>query len=370
VTRGLAVAFVLVAACGGGSDKNQQRDDGGTYRDAGMSDGGGGVNDASPIDPPACTIAAVTLGDGAAGACSFDINMSFDPARINIVLMTGTSREVLCHSLRETGCTGAGWHWNYSHQITLCSDSCNALMTGGSAVQVSLETGCLTSTCAQGSCTGNTGYCTHQTAYTCCSGRCDGDSCGSGLWGLCSGQFGCFEGQCQNGFCRCAPSELQCGASCVDPMTSLQNCGTCGNACSGGKTCQQGACVCPTGTSECNGTCVDLTSDMANCGICGRTCRVEQSCTSSQCLCPSGQNDCNGACVSITDPMNCGACNNVCDAASETCTPLINGSAYCACKAGLYDCFGTCVDRLTDENNCGTCGNVCPGNKQCVGGSC
>ena len=79
---------------------------------------------------------------------------------------------------------------------------------------------------------------------------------------------------------------------------------------------------------------------------------------------------CAGACVNVTDPMHCGACNNACDMATETCQPLVNGSAYCACNAGLFDCNGTCVDRLTDEDNCGTCGHMCPGNKQCVAGSC
>src|SRR5690606_6922229 len=30
----------------------------------------------------------------------------------------------------------------------------------------------------------------------------------------------------------CAPSELLCNGTCIDPMTDADNCGSCGNACS------------------------------------------------------------------------------------------------------------------------------------------
>jgi hypothetical protein len=371
----LFALLVLVLGCGG-KDKSQGGDGGTGDGNTSTNDGNTAMTDGNPIgdggslDAPSCTGQTMMLGDGSTTSCSFDVNASFDPASVNVVIRGNSTREVVCHTVKETGCSGSGWYWNYSHQITLCDASCTQLISGGGAMQLVLETGCATASCTQGSCTANTGVCTHQTAYTCCSGRCDGDSCGSGLWGVCSGMFGCFEGTCQSGYCRCPTSTIQCGASCFNPMTSQTNCGTCGNACSGGKTCQSGTCTCPSGLTDCNGTCVNLTSDMANCGMCGRACRVEQTCSSSNCYCPTGQNDCAGACVAVTDPMHCGACNNACDMATETCQPLINGSAYCACNAGLFDCNGTCVDRLTDENNCGTCGHVCPGNKQCINGSC
>lgn len=367
MSRWLGVLVLVVAACGD-SDGPSVTSDGGAAGDGGHGGDGGG----SGVDPPACVGASELLGDGTRTTCDFEVGVTFDPGAINIVLLTGATREVVCHTLRETGCTGDGWYWDRTTKLlTLCGNTCDLMMSGGTGTQVYLETGCSTESCGGGSCTQSTGYCTHSTASTCCSGRCDGDSCGSGLWGPCPGMFGCFEGTCQSGFCRCPAGDLQCGARCFDPMTSNEHCGACDNACSGGKTCDGGACVCPTGTTDCNGTCVSLSSDDANCGMCGVACRSDQSCSGGTCACAATELDCNGACVSRTSPLHCGACNNACDAATETCTPF-GGGAACACNAGLFDCGsnGTCEDRMTDENNCGTCGRVCPGNKTCIAGDC
>jgi hypothetical protein len=302
----------------------------------------------------------------------FEVGLSFEPGAVNVAAVVAGNRIPICHTLRETGCTGDGWYWTYDHQLALCDATCANVTAAGTGVQIVLETGCSTDSCGGGACTQSSGYCTHATAYTCCSGRCDGDSCGSGLWGPCSGMFGCFSGQCQNGYCQCAPGELQCGARCFEPMDDEQHCGSCDNTCTGGKLCNQGNCECPQGTTECNGTCVSLATDEQHCGMCNDPCRADMVCSGS-CVCPGMLMDCNGACIDTRmDPNNCGACNNVCDPGSEVCTPLLSGGAYCACAPGLFDCGnnGTCEDRMTDENNCGTCGRVCPGNKQCIMGDC
>jgi hypothetical protein len=85
-----------------------------------------------------------------------------------------------------------------------------------------------------------------------------------------------------------------------------------------GYVCQNGACVCP---HMCGGQCADLTS-VANCGSCGNTCATGQFCVGGSCVCSAGEALCNGACTVIDfDVMNCGACGHVCPGgASASCT--------------------------------------------------
>src|SRR5687767_998891 len=54
--------------------------------------------------------------------------------------------------------------------------------------------------------------------------------------------------------------EMICNNTCINTNTDNNNCGSCGNACTGG-TCQSGIC-CPTGQTNCGGTCVDLTTSL------------------------------------------------------------------------------------------------------------
>ena len=138
--------------------------------------------------------------------------------------------------------------------------------------------------------------------------------------------------RCENSQCICDPNlfdaqfYVRCSDGCYNTRTDAQHCGNCTTVCTGGTTCSGGVCVCPNGTSDCGAGCVDITED----------------------------------------PLNCGACGNACDAATEACV-----SRRCQCQAGLFACTaGVCVDRQTDSNNCGTCGNVCARNRTCQGGVC
>ncbi len=47
---------------------------------------------------------------------------------------------------------------------------------------------------------------------------------------------------CQ-GVCCPASTPACCGSSCTNLQTDVDNCGVCGNVCSGGRTCQNGRCV-------------------------------------------------------------------------------------------------------------------------------
>ncbi|HEY8073884.1 MAG TPA: hypothetical protein VIF62_07240 [Labilithrix sp.] len=69
----------------------------------------------------------------------------------------------------------------------------------------------------------------------------------------------------------------QCGADCVDLTSSATHCGSCDNACSGGKTCQASKCGCPTGQAFCNGMCVS--ADRMHCGDQCSVCQMDEVCS-------------------------------------------------------------------------------------------
>ena len=66
----------------------------------------------------------------------------------------------------------------------------------------------------------------------------------------------------------CPEGQTECAGACADLQIDSANCGSCGNACTGGKICQGGQCKCPSTQTSC-GTpevCVDLNIDNAHCG--------------------------------------------------------------------------------------------------------
>jgi hypothetical protein len=150
------------------------------------------------------------------------------------------------------------------------------------------------------------------------------------------------------------------GAYCAYTLTDNNNCGACGNQCPSPLLCSNGTCGsnCVAGETLCNAAdaglpdagdagdggptgpyCADTTQDPNNCGTCGNVCSgANPKCVDSVC-CPSQSTHvCNGACDPVPtniDPNNCGACNNVCttnDAGVST--------PYCwnnACTAGCVE---------------------------------
>ncbi len=171
------------------------------------------------------------------------------------------------------------------------------------------------------------------------------------------------------GGCTCPTGQTVCSGQCVS-LTTNQNCGSCGNACSGGKTCQSGACACPQGQTACGGVCRDLATDVANCGQCGNACAQGASCVGGQCACPSGLELCAGT----------NRCVQGCSATSgEVFNPT---TCQCECPTGTTLCPGnnSCVQNCPQGQtlNATTCqceNIVCPGGTvlcdgQCVSTSC
>jgi hypothetical protein len=95
----------------------------------------------------------------------------------------------------------------------------------------------------------------------------------------------------------CSGSLQLCGVACADTSTDNANCGSCGKACTTGRTCVSGSCACPTGYTDCNGQCVDPNIDAQNCGGCGKACTGQCSggtCAASACVANMPQKDKTG----------------------------------------------------------------------------
>ena len=197
-----------------------------------------------------------------------------------------------------------------------------------------------------------------------CGNECqDGDICREAI---------CFTPAPRQPFTCPALTPDNCGGSCVNSQTNVNNCGACGSACAAGQLCQAGACVCDAAGANpdmCGGTCVNTQTDVNNCGACGSACAAGQLCQAGACVCDAaGANPdmCGGTCVNTqTNTNNCGACGNAC-AAGRVCT-----AGACVCPASNPDmCGGICVNTQTNTNNCGACGNACAGGRVCSAGAC
>lgn len=85
---------------------------------------------------------------------------------------------------------------------------------------------------------------------------------------------------------------------------------------------------------------------------------------------------CGGACVAaLRDPLNCGACGEVCPAVAGATPTCMGGRCGYACDAAHADCDerpsnGCESERSTDHDHCGACGRACDEARHCVGGEC
>src|SRR5579872_4049697 len=207
---------------------------------------------------------------------------------------------------------------------------------------------------------------------------------------------------CMDGHCVCRPPKGPCGDECCDPnetccregcrdlQTDNNSCGTCDNACIGGKTCQNGQCVCPAGRDPCGNVCCgpgetccpdgcrNLNTDDNNCGTCGYPCTGGKTCQNGLCFCPARRNPCGSVCCGPgetccpdgcrnlnTDDNNCGTCGYPCTGV-KTCQNGVctcpSGRATCGsicCGPSETCCGGTCTNTMTDFSNCGGCGQPC-----------
>jgi len=179
-------------------------------------------------------------------------------------------------------------------------------------------------------------------------------------------------------------------------QTNANNCGSCGNNCTGTQICENGTCVeniCPTGTADCNKDLdceTNIYTNVSSCGNCGAICTLPNAipeCVGGICQilsCNQNYSNCNNITIDgcetslLTSPTNCGKCGNSCN--------LQNAHSFCnsgncditSCYFDYANCDGNIttgceIDLLTDVNNCGSCNNTCNlpnAVSQCVLGEC
>lgn len=189
--------------------------------------------------------------------------------------------------------------------------------------------------------------------------------------------------QCENG---CAPgAPLNCGAECVDPLTSVNNCGACNMKCpavaNGTAACTLGACTftCKAQFHACADKCVAKT-DPATCGPDCTPCPVPAggtaTCVADVCgvKCNAGLHACGNTCVTATDPNACGPACTVCPAVPNATPTCAGNTCGFTCTAGFGNCDANAANGCeatfaSDPLNCGMCGKSCNG-QACVNGVC
>ncbi len=249
---------------------------------------------------------------------------------------------------------------------------------------------CTAGVCSLGAC---------ESGYTNCDGNptngCEtrtvdsASNCGGCGRGCAGANPTCANGQCGTG-CP-GMGQTRCGATCVDTLTDNENCGMCdlrcGTAPNGQNRCTNGTCrlSCNPGFADCNGAVVDgcevQLGTTQNCGSCGNACSGTTPVCDTSFLDAMGRPSCRNACAGGTEqcmlpgsstvicantmnnPQHCGACNT-------PCAPGANQSAVCAsltcnraCTSGFADCNGNvsdgCETQLNSITNCLACGTMC-----------
>ncbi len=195
----------------------------------------------------------------------------------------------------------------------------------------------------------------------------------------------------------CAAPRIDCGGTCIDPTSDLENCGGCWWVCeppNGTGSCTAGECsvICSPGWFDANGTPVDgceySCTPTAGGETLGSTCAngLDDDCDTrtdasdrdcADCVpefCNLADDDCDG----LTDEdfdvdfdaLNCGACGNACARRPHASAACLLGECDVACVPGWADldgnalngCEAVCVPMpVADESACNGSDDDCDG---------
>lgn len=187
----------------------------------------------------------------------------------------------------------------------------------------------------------------------------------------------CGSGEVLDATCTCVSycgaGQSFCGGACVP------------SACSSSEVFNPATCqcesTCSSGQTDCSGTCRDLATDVNNCGSCGHACSpapnatvacVAGVCTISSCV--SGFGDCDGdagnGCETFlaVDPRNCGACGRACGPTQScvnfTCVATTGCTIAADCPVTYYcSTQAVCVPKQAS-------GSPCSAGYECLSGTC
>ena len=269
-------------------------------------------------------------------------------------------------------CTGGLLDCN-GECVDTSSDMQNCGSCGNTCSYAHAQATCSEGICSMVSCDTDWGDCNTDPSDGCETPLDTNDHCGSCDTSCTSPEF-CFEGSCTD---QCPDGLTNCGGSCIDISSDVQNCGGCGTSCSyahAQAACSQGSCAlasCDTNWGDCNsddsdGCEKDLTSDPGNCGSCGHQCTSPLVCNAGSCTdqCPGNLTNCDGACVDTSSDMaNCGTCGNACNFQNATGVCQSGSCALESCNTGWADCDSDvqtgCETELGTDANCTACGDAC-----------
>lgn len=84
---------------------------------------------------------------------------------------------------------------------------------------------------------------------------------------------------------NCPGTKTECDGKCVSTRLDPDNCGSCGNTCTGQEVCNAGECTdsCPFGMNQCGNRCVDFNTDDDYCGDCSNSCGPGTACNHGDC---------------------------------------------------------------------------------------
>jgi hypothetical protein len=335
------------------------------------------------------------LNDTACGDDCVDTNTDEDncgkcgkECAVGATCVSGTCR---CDVQNRVACDGRCVAINTNTNCGKCGNDCEAPSTCQDP-SGSRPLGCYCPNFNQVACNGS--CVTLGTVDNCgkCGDTCDGvaDTCRDGSCQCADAAKTACDDGCFN---------LNTGVD-ADPGTGagqilMENCGKCGVTCLPGAACTNGVCACPspsttdvycdqdkvTGKKDGHYACIDVTT-IVNCGGCGNGCLGDSECRGTNgsdapgdfsCVCigdDAGKTHCPGlGCKNLTnDESSCGTCGVVCPD-NINCV-----SRKCQCPSGQEVCEvdnePKCVDTESDEDNCGECGTVCGSNEECCGGEC
>jgi hypothetical protein len=141
--------------------------------------------------------------------------------------------------------------------------------------------------------------------------------------------------------------------------------------------------TCPAGFADCDGNpqngCEKAVTTVSDCGACGNACALPNAtpaCAGGACAvsaCNLGFGDCDGVAATgcetlLTTLTDCGACGHACALANASASCATGTCALSACNAGFFDCDGDAQNGC-EALPCGT-GGHCAGNAQCASGVC
>jgi len=114
--------------------------------------------------------------------------------------------------------------------------------------------------------------------------------------------------------------------------------------------------ACTTGQTSCGAKCVDTKSDPDNCGSCGN------SCSGGSCYDGSCQTSTGGSCSSCQSNANFGACSSEYSACTGECKTLLSCVLGCAgdttCESDCYSTYPSGQSAFTSYYSC-LCGTAC-----------